>query len=203
MKIKLYQDDIPNNLKLGKHIAIDTEAMGLNHQRDRLCLVQLSNGNDLCYLVKINNVKNKPPNLLKILNDKKILKIFHYARFDVGILNFTYKINIQNIYCTKIASKIARTFTDKHGYKDICKDLLNESIEKEEQTSDWGLKKLTLSQQKYAAIDVLHLHKLQSKLNEILIREKRLKLAEGCFKFLEHRVMLDLSGWSELDIFKH
>ena len=203
MKIKLYQDDIPKSLKLGNSIAIDTEAMGLNHQRDRLCLIQLSSGNSVCHLVQINSIKKKPTNLLKILKDKKIQKIFHYARFDVGILNFTYNINIQNIYCTKIASKLARTFTDKHGYKDICKDLLNKNIIKVEQISDWGVNKLSVSQQKYAATDVLHLHNLQSKLNEILNRENRLKLAEGCFKFLEHRVMLDLSGWSDLDIFRH
>ena len=203
MKIKLYQDDIPKSLKLGNSVAIDTEAMGLNHQRDRLCLIQLSSGNSVCHLVQINNIKKKPTNLLKILKDKKIHKIFHYARFDVGILNFTYNINIQNIYCTKIASKLARTFTDKHGYKDICKDLLNKNIIKVQQTSDWGVNKLSVSQQKYAATDVLHLHNLQSKLNEILNRENRIKLAEGCFKFLEHRVMLDLSGWSDLDIFRH
>ena len=203
MKIKLYKDDIPKNLKLGESVAIDTEAMGLNHQRDRLCLIQLSSGNGICHLVKINNDKYQPINLLKILKDKKIQKIFHYARFDVGILNFTYKINIQNIYCTKIASKIARTFTDKHGYKDICKDLLNENIAKEEQTSDWGSDKLSLSQQKYAATDVLHLHNLKLKLNEILKRENRIKLADECFKFLEHRVTLDLSGWSDMDIFRH
>ena len=203
MKIKLYQDDLPKSLKLGNSVAIDTEAMGLNHQRDRLCLIQLSSGNSVCHLVQINNIKKKPTNLLKILKDKKIHKIFHYARFDVGILNFTYNINIQNIYCTKIASKLARTFTDKHGYKDICKDLLNKNIIKVQQTSDWGVNKLSVSQQKYAATDVLHLHNLQSKLNEILNRENRIKLAEGCFKFLEHRVMLDLSGWSDLDIFRH
>ena len=203
MKIKLYQDDLPKSLKLGNSVAIDTEAMGLNHQRDRLCLIQLSSGNSVCHLVQINNIKKKPTNLLKILKDKKIQKIFHYARFDVGILNFTYNINIQNIYCTKIASKLARTFTDKHGYKDICKDLLNKNIIKVKQTSDWGVNKLSVSQQKYAATDVLHLHNLQSKLNEILNRENRVKLAESCFKFLEHRVILDLSGWSDIDIFKH
>ena len=203
MKIKLYHDDIPDNLKLGSCVSIDTEAMGLNHQRDRLCLIQISSGNNICHLVKINDVKKKPLNLLRIFKDNKVLKIFHYARFDVGILNFTYNIKIQNIFCTKIASKLARTFTDKHGYKDICKDLLNENIAKEEQTSDWGSTKLSLSQQKYAAIDVLHLHRLRAKLIDILNREDRLNLAEGCFKFLEHRVMLDLSGWSDLDIFKH
>ena len=203
MKIKLYQDDIPAKLKLGKIIAIDTEAMGLNHQRDRLCLIQLSIGDGVCHLIKINNIKKKPLNLLKVLKDRNILKIFHYARFDLGILNFSYKINIQNVYCTKIASKLARTFTDKHGYKDICKELLNKDILKEKQTSDWGANKLSLSQQKYAATDVLYLHELMLKLNDILIREHRFNLAKECFDFLEHRVMLDLSGWSDLDIFKH
>ena len=203
MKIYLHQDDIPTNLKLESTLAIDTEAMGLNYQRDRLCLVQISDGSGICHLVKINEIKKKPQNLLKILNNKKIIKIFHYARFDVGILNYTYNIKIKNIYCTKIASKLARTFTDKHGYKDICKDLLNINITKEEQTSDWGSKKLSISQQKYAATDVLHLHKLRLKLNEMLVRENRFQLAEGCFNFIEHRVMLDLSGWSDLDIFKH
>jgi len=203
MKIKLYQDDIPANLKFKDTVAIDTEAMGLNHNRDRLCLVQLSNGDGICHLVKINEVKKKPLNLLKILTNKKILKIFHYARFDIGILNYTYDISIKNIYCTKIASKLARTFTDQHGLKHLCKDILNETILKQEQTSDWGSKKLSISQQKYAATDVLYLHKLMKKLNEILIREKRMKLAMGCFNFVEHRVLLDLSGWSDLDIFKH
>jgi len=203
MKIKIYNNDIPANLKIGSSIAIDTEAMGLNHSRDRLCLIQISNGDGTCYLIKINNVLKKPVNLIKLLKDKKILKIFHYARFDVGILNYTYGIKVKNIYCTKIASKLARTFTDKHGYKDLCKNLLNEHILKEEQTSDWGAEKLTLSQQKYAATDVLFLHKLRIKLNEILIRENRIKLAQECFNFMEYRVMLDLSGWSDLDIFKH
>ena len=203
MKIKLYQNDVPNSLELGDSIAIDTEAMGLNHQRDRLCLVQLSSGNGTCHLLKINDVTKKPNNLLKILKNKKILKIFHYARFDVGILNYTYNINIQNIYCTKIASKLTRTFTDKHGYKDLCKDLLNKKILKTEQTSDWGINRLSLSQQKYAAIDVLYLHQLKDKLNQMLKREHRIKIAQSCFNFLEHRVKLDLLGWSELDIFKH
>ena len=203
MKIKIYQDDFPKNLKLGQSLAIDTEAMGLKHTRDRLCLVQISNGDEVCHIIQINDIKKIPINLINILKNKNVLKIFHYARFDVGILNFTYKINIQNIYCTKIASKLARTFTDKHGYKDICKDLLNKNILKEEQTSDWGAKKLSTSQQNYAATDVLYLHKLQIKLNNILIRENRMHLAEECFKFLEHRVNLDLLGWSDMDIFKH
>ena len=203
MKIKLYQDDIPKNLKLGKIVAIDTEAMGLNHKRDRLCLVQLSSGNKTCHLVKINDVSKKPNNLLKILKNNNILKIFHYARFDVGILNYSYKINIKNIYCTKIASKLTRTFTDKHGYKDLCLELLKKTIIKNEQTSDWGADKLTSKQLDYAAKDVLYLHDLKEKLDDILIRENRMKIAEACFKFLEHRVNLDLSGWSDIDIFKH
>ena len=203
MKIKLYQDDIPSSLKLGNEIAIDSEAMGLNHQRDRLCLIQISSGNGTCHLVKINNPITKPKNLLKILDNKNILKIFHYARFDVGILNYTYDINIQNIYCTKIASKLVRTFTDKHGYKDLCFELLNKKIIKIEQTSDWGKKKLSLSQQKYAATDVLYLHGLRKALNIMLIREDRIAIAKACFNFLEHRVKLDLSGWSESDIFRH
>ena len=175
--------------------------MGLNHQRDRLCLIQLSNGNGICHLIKINDVTKKPINLIKILKDKKILKIFHYARFDIGILNYTYDINIQNIYCTKIASKLVRTFTEKHGYKDLCFELLNKKIIKTEQTSDWGAKNLTLNQTKYAATDVLYLHKLKEKLNEMLIRENRIEIAQACFNFLEHRVNLDLLGWSDLDIF--
>ena len=203
MKIKLYQDDIPKNLKLGKIVAIDTEAMGLNHKRDRLCLVQLSSGNKTCHLVKINDVSKKPNNLLKILKNNNILKIFHYARFDVGILNYTYGINIQNIYCTKISSKLSRTFTDKHGYKDLCLELLNKKIDKNEQTSDWGAKKITSAQQRYASTDVLYLHELRIKLNEILKREKRIEIAQACFNFIEHRVKLDLSGWPDLDIFKH
>ena len=203
MKIKLYQDDIPKSLKLGNLLAMDTEAMGLNHQRDRLCLVQLSNGNGTCHLIKINDVTNKPKNLIKILKDKKILKIFHYARFDVGILNYTYNINIQNIYCTKIASKLVRTFTDKHGYQDLCHELLNKKILKTEQTSDWGTNNLSPSQQKYAATDVLYLHQLKYKLDNMLLRENRIKISKACFNFIEHRVSLDLLGWSDLDIFKH
>ena len=203
MKIKLYQDDIPKSLKLGNLIAIDTEAMGLNHQRDRLCLIQLSNGNGTCHLLKINDVTNKPKNLIKILKDKKILKIFHYARFDVGILNYTYDINIQNIYCTKIASKLVRTFTEKHGYQDLCLELLNKKILKTKQTSDWGANKLSPSQKKYAATDVLYLHQLKYKLDKMLLRENRIKISEACFNFIEHRVSLDLLGWSDLDIFKH
>ena len=203
MQIKLHNNDIPNDIKFGEMIAIDTETMGLNPFRDRLCLVQISNGRGTCHLVKINEKENKPKNLIKILKNKKVLKIFHFARFDVGILKYTYNINIQNIYCTKIASKLTRTFTDKHGYKDLCEELLNVKITKTQQTSDWGAEKLTMQQQKYAATDVLYLHKIREKLNKMLKREDRVKIAEACFKFIEYRTQMDLLGWSDLDIFKH
>ena len=203
MKIKLHINDLPDNIIFKKSVAIDTETMGLRHSRDRLCLIQLSSGNNICHLIKIENIEKKPKNLINILKNKKILKIFHFARFDVGILKYSYNINIDNIYCTKIASKLARTYTDKHGYKDLCKELLNKNISKEEQTSDWGSKKLTLSQQKYAATDVLYLHKIKEELDKILIREKRIKLAEACFNFIKFRTDLDILGWSEEDIFKH
>ena len=202
MKIKLYQDDLPTSLKLGPNVAIDTETMGLNPSRDKLCLVQLSNGNGVCHLVKINNLKNKPINLIKLLKNNKILKIFHFARFDISILKHTYNLNIKNVYCTKIASKLARTYTDRHGYKDICMELLNKSISKVEQSSDWG-GKLTLKQQKYAATDVLYLNKIKNKLDRILEREGRIKLAQSCFNFIEHRTNMDLLGWADQDIFKH
>jgi ribonuclease D len=202
MKIKLYQNDLPTSIRLGPNVAIDTETMGLNPSRDKLCLVQLSSGNGVCHLVKINNLKNKPINLIKLLKNNKILKIFHYARFDIAILKHTYNVNIKNVYCTKIASKLARTYTDKHGYKDLCMELLNKSISKVEQSSDWG-GKLTLEQQKYAATDVLYLNKIKNKLDRILEREGRIKLAQSCFNFIEHRTNMDLLGWADQDIFKH
>ena len=203
MKIKIHKNDLPNNILFGKSVAIDTETMGLNHKRDRLCLVQLSNGDETCHLVKISDTNNKPKNLIKLLKNKKILKIFHYARFDVGILKYTYKINIENIYCTKIASKLIRTFTDQHGYKDLCKELLAKEISKKDQTTDWGSKNLTKSQQRYAATDVYYLHRIKEKLDIMLIREKRVKLAKACFDFIKVRTDLDLEGWQEQDIFKH
>ena len=203
MKIKLYNDDLPDKLSFSNSVAIDTEAMGLNHHRDRLCLVQLSNGDNICHLVKINKNSSKPINLIKLLKNKKVVKIFHYARFDIGLLKYSFDINIENIYCTKIASKLTRTFTDKHGYKDLCKDLLNVEISKIQQTTDWGSEKLTSAQQKYAATDVLYLHKIKKELDKKLIREGRAKIAKKCFDFLITKTELDLLGWSEQDIFKH
>ena len=201
MKITVHQNDLPSDLNFGLSVAIDTETMGLNPIRDKLCLIQISKGNNVCHLIKINN-NNKPKNLIKILKNNKIQKIFHYARFDVAILKFTYGVNIKNIFCTKIASKLVRTYTDKHGYKDLCSELLNISISKSEQTSDWG-GALTLKQKKYAATDVLYLHKLKNKLNKMLQTEKRVDIANECFKFIEHRTELDLNGWADQDIFRH
>lgn len=202
MKIKYYENDLPESLDLGNLVAIDTETMGLNPARDRLCLVQLSSGNGTCHLVKIIDLRKKPKNLLKLLNNLKVQKIFHFARFDVAVLKHTYGINIKNIYCTKIASKLARTYTDKHGYKDLCRELLNETISKVEQSSDWG-GKLSKDQKEYAASDVLHLHKIKKKLDSILMREDRISIANACFEFLSHRTDLDLYGWQDVDIFKH
>ena len=202
MKIKYYENDLPEKLDLGNIIAIDTETMGLNPARDRLCLVQLSSGNGICHLLKIIDLRKKPKNLINLLNNKKVTKIFHFARFDVAVLKHTFKINIKNIYCTKIASKIARTYTDKHGYQDLCKELLNESISKVEQSSDWG-GKLSKDQKQYAATDVLYLHKIKKKLDLMLHRENRESMAKACFDFISHRTDLDLCGWKDLDIFKH
>ena len=202
MKIKYYENDIPENTDFGDIVAIDTETMGLNPARDRLCLIQISSGNGTCHLVKILDLRKKPKNLIKLLKNNNITKIFHYARFDVAILKYAFKIDIKNIYCTKIASKLVRTYTDKHGYKDLCKELLNETISKVEQSSDWG-GKLSNDQKKYAATDVLHLHKIKNKLDIMLIRENRTKIANACFEFISYRTDLDLYGWNDVDIFKH
>ena len=202
MKINLYNGDLPDDIKISNSVAFDSETMGLNPKRDKLCLVQLSNGDEICHLVKIDLIKKKPKNLINVLKNNKIQKIFHFARFDIAVFKHNFKINIKNIYCTKIASKLVRTYTDKHGYKDLCNELLNKNISKSEQSSDWG-GDLTKEQQKYAATDVLYLHKIRDKLDKMLIREKRVKLAKACFDFIEHRTDLDISGWAEQDIFKH
>ena len=204
MKIVLHQGDIPKSVKIGKSVAIDTETMGLNPLRDRLCLVQLSTGNGTCHLIQMKKQsKNKSPNLKKILINKKIIKIFHYAGFDVAVLNHNLKISLESIYCTKIASKLSRTFTEKHGLKDLCKELLDIEISKNQQTSDWGNIKLSSAQLKYAAIDVLYLHKIKNILDKMLKRENRLELANACFKFINNRTKLDMLGWNEIDIFSH
>ena len=203
MKVKIHKNDLPNNLNLGKIIAIDTETMGLDYKRDPLCLVQISSGNEEVHLIQINRKTFKADNLKKILEDNDIKKIFQFARFDLAVLNYYLKADINNVYCTKIASKIGRTYTDKHGLKDLCKELLNIDLSKQMQSSDWGAETLTEQQVNYAASDVLHLHKIKEELDKILIRENRMELAEHCFKFLKHRVTLDLAGWNNQDIFAH
>ena len=202
MKINFYRGDLPASFEANNIVAFDSETMGLNPKRDKLCLVQISNGDENCHLVKINLSTGKPINLINILKNNKIQKIFHYARFDVAVFKHNFKINIKNIYCTKIASKLVRTYTDKHGYKDLCSELLGKSISKTEQSSDWG-GELSKEQQKYAATDVLYLHKIKDKLDSMLLREKRTKLAQACFDFIPYRTDLDINGWSEQDIFKH
>jgi ribonuclease D len=203
MKVKIHKNDLPNNLNLGKIIAIDTETMGLDYKRDPLCLVQISSGNEEVHLVQVNRKTFKADNLKKILEDNDIKKIFQFARFDLAVLNYYLKADINNVYCTKIASKIGRTYTDKHGLKDLCKELLNVELSKQMQSSDWGSETLTEQQVNYAASDVLYLHKIKKELDKILIRENRMELAEHCFKFLKHRVTLDLAGWNNQDIFSH
>ncbi len=203
MKVKIHKNDIPNNLNLGKIIAIDTETMGLDYKRDPLCLVQISSGNEEVHLIQINRKTFKADNLKKILENNDIVKIFQFARFDLTVLNYYLKADINNIYCTKIASKIGRTYTDKHGLKDLCKELLDIELSKQMQSSDWGAENLTEQQINYAASDVLYLHKIKDELDKILIRENRMELANHCFKFLKHRVTLDLAGWNNQDIFAH
>ncbi len=202
MKINFYTGDLPASFKTSNIVALDSETMGLNPKRDKLCLVQISNGDEVCHLIKIDLSTTKPLNLIKILKNNKIQKIFHYARFDIAVFKHNFKINIKNIYCTKIASKLVRTYTDKHGYKDLCGELLGKSISKTEQSSDWG-GELTKEQLKYAATDVLYLHKIKDKLDLMLLRENRSKLAKACFDFIQYRTDLDINGWSEQDIFKH
>ena len=205
MKITLYQNDLPNNheLESAKSVAIDAESLGLNYKgRDKLCLLQLCSGNEEVYIVQFDREKYLTPNLNKLLSNKNILKIAHYARFEIGILKHYLKVDLQNIYCTKIASKLCRTYTDKHGLYDITKELLGITLNKTQQSSDWGLKKLSEEQKQYAASDVIHLHHIKEKLDQMLLRENRNEIAKKCFAFLETRVGLDLGGWEE-DIFSH
>ncbi len=203
MNNQIYEDDIPENLNLGDTIAVDTETMGLNIRRDRLCLVQLSSGDGNSHLVKVSSQNAHAPNLCKLLTDKNVLKIFHYGRFDIAVLLNRFEILCSPVYCTKIASKLARTFTDKHGLKNILQDLLSVDISKQQQSSDWGSKDLNIDQINYAASDVLYLHQAREKLNGMLIREDRMKIANACFDFLPRKAELDLLGWNDQDIFSH
>ena len=201
--IKLYKNDLPINIKFKGSIALDTETMGLNISNDRLCLIQISDGNGNSYIVQFLKNSYDSPNLKKILDDESILKIFHYARFDVAIIKKNLGIMCKPIYCTKIASKLARTFTDRHGLKDLCKNLLKINLNKQNQTKEWRNENLTENQLEYAANDVLYLHEIKNKLDKIIEREGKQHLAKACFKFLETRAEFDLLGWQDKDIFEH
>ncbi len=199
-----YKGDIPENIKFTHSIAIDTEAMGLNNTRDRLCLIQLSSGDNSSHLIQLGGkLGYMAPNLKKILKDSSVLKIFHFARFDLAIIKKYLGVLPKNIYCTKIASKIARTYTDRHGLRELCRELLNIEISKQQQSSYWGGEILSKNQIKYAANDVLYLHRIKEELDLILERENRYHLILPIFKFLSTRVKLDLLGWNDIDIFSH
>jgi len=199
----LHPGDLPEGLLFGDSVAIDTEAMGLNPHRDRLCLAQLSRGDGDAHLVQFAAGCYDAPNLKRLLVDPAVVKLFHFARFDIAILYHYLGVMPQPLYCTKIASRLVRTFTDRHGLRDLCKDLLGVELKKEQQSSDWGAATLSDEQLRYAASDVLHLHVLRARLDQMLARERRTELARSCFDFLPARALLDLEGWAEQDIFAH
>jgi ribonuclease D len=203
MTIRLHRGDLPDLSSYKGSVAIDTETMGLDPDRDRLCVVQLSPGDGSADVVQIAAGQKKAPNIERLLSDPAILKIFHYARFDLGVLAKTLGVMAGPVYCTKIASRLARTYTDKHGLKDLARELLGIDLSKQQQLSDWGADELTDAQVAYAATDVLHLHALKEKLDAMLAREGRSDLAAACFRFLPDRVRLDLAGWAAEDIFSH
>ena len=204
MDIRLHTYDLPADVVFKDSIAVDTEAMGLKNYRDRLCLVQLSGGDGVCHLVHFPEPKfDQSPYLKQILSDPSLLRIFHYARFDVAILMHSFQMTLGPIYCTKIASRLVRTYTNRHGLKDLCKELLGVDLSKQEQTSDWGSPILTNEQLKYAATDVLHLHALKQKLDFLLEREKRTNLAQACFDFLPYRAHMDLIAGENFEIFSY
>ncbi|MCF8474190.1 MAG: ribonuclease H-like domain-containing protein [Emcibacter sp.] len=203
MSIEFHRGDLPDNVKFTGSVAIDTETMGLNPHRDRLCLVQLSSGNGSAHLVQIKQGPIKAPNLKALLEDHHLIKIFHYARFDVATLNKHLNTRVRSIYCTKIASRLVRTYTDRHGLKDLCAELIGVDLSKKQQSSDWGADELSQEQLDYAASDVLYLHKLVNRLNVMLERSGRMELAKSCFDFIPSRAELDLLGWDDQDIFSH
>ena len=203
MAIHMHKNDLPKNLDLGTSVAIDTETMGLNPHRDRLCLVQLSAGDGDAHLVSIANPSVDTPQLKALLANRSCTKLFHFARFDVAVLEHNIGPIGGDIYCTKIASKLARTYTDRHGLKDLCRELLQIDISKQQQSSDWGAKNLTDEQVEYAAGDVLYLHQIRACLDTMLEREGRKHLAVSCFEFIRTRAALDLGGFNDLDIFHH
>lgn len=203
MTIHLHQGDLPDGLDFGDAVAIDTETMGLDARRDRLCLVQLSAGDGICHLVQFAKRRYEAPRLSALLTDASVTKLFHFARFDLMMLKRHLGVEVAPVFCTKIASKLARTSTERHGLKDLCRELLGVELSKQQQTSDWGVDELSRSQLSYAASDVLHLHALRERLEPLLAREGRSQLAAGCFAALNTRAELDLLGWDDPDIFSH
>ncbi|MEM9371459.1 MAG: ribonuclease D [Pseudomonadota bacterium] len=203
MSITLHKSDLPDDLDLGTVVAIDSETMGLLPGRDRLCLVQLSAGDGSVHLVHIEIEQTEAPNLCRLIRNPDVLKLFHFGRFDIAVLAHTFGAVARPVYCTKIASKLVRTFTDRHGLKNLCQDLLSVDISKQQQSSDWGAPELSEAQMTYAASDVLYLHQLRDELDRRLEREGRAEIAQACFDFLPDRALLDLAGWPETDIFAH
>jgi ribonuclease D len=201
--IELYQGDLPDGVDLGNIVAIDTETLGLNPHRDRLCLMQLSSGDGNAHLVQFKAGEYDAPNLKKLLTDASVTKMFHYARFDVGMIRKYMGVVCQPVYCTKIASQLTRTYTDRHSLRELCGELLGIDLSKQHQQSDWGAENLSPEQLEYAASDVYYLHRIRDVLDQRLAREKRTHLAAACFDFLPHRAELDLAGWPEKDIFAH
>ena len=199
----LYQNDLPDGLELGPIVAIDCETMGLVPHRDRLCLIQMSGGDGNCHLVQLSTKQTEAPNLCRMLTDPDVLKLFHFGRFDIAVMYNRFGALATPVYCTKIASKLVRTFTDRHGLKILLQDMLSIDISKHQQQSDWGAPKLTEAQLDYAASDVLYLHKLKDAFDGLLAREGRTEIAQSCFDFLPTRARLDLMGWPETDIFSH
>ena len=203
MTVRLHRGDLPDLSRYGREVAIDTETMGLDPHRDRLCVVQLSPGDGSADVVQIPQDATRAPNLEKLFADPGVTKIFHYARFDMAVIKNRFGVVTGPVYCTKIASRLVRTYTDRHGLKDLVRELLNVDLSKQQQSSDWGGDKLSDAQLEYAASDVLYLHDLKRHLDRMLKRENRTALADECFKFLETRIELDLLGWGEVDIFAH
>lgn len=199
----LYKNDLPDDLDLGPQVAIDCETMGLHPHRDRLCLVQLSSGDGNAHLVQIEKGQTKAPNLTRMLADPTVLKLFHFGRFDIAVMLHAFGVLTAPVYCTKIASRLVRTYTDRHGLKNLLQELLEVDISKHQQSSDWGAPDLSKAQMDYAASDVLYLHRLREAMNVRLEREGRMEMAQACFDFLPMRAQLDLAGWPETDIFAH
>jgi ribonuclease D len=203
MTIHYHKGDLPDGVDFGLAVAIDTETMGLNPHRDRLCAVQLSAGDGNAHVVQIMAGQKKAANLVRLLKDRGVVKIFHFARFDLAVLLHSFGVATGPVYCTKIASRLTRTFTDRHGLKDLVKELTGTELSKQQQSSDWGAAEFTEAQLAYAASDVLHLHELRARLDVMLAREGRAEIAKSCFAFLPTRAKLDLLGWPEIDIFAH